>query len=118
MGDDAGASRFVAHVERFVRARLLRKDRDLDSVDPPWNVLDVTTEKRDGNWDLVVLFRDDRHPECSFGFRFDDLRKWRELVPEPGPLANICVANFEESVEAGDAGFDALDCEPGDTVWI
>lgn len=119
MGDNGSTRSFPGEVERCVRARLVSEDREPMSPARSWTVRNVTCEQRENdNWDLVVFFSDSRHPECAFGFRFGDLRKWQELVPEPEPLANICVANFEEAVEAGDSGFGDLDCRPGETVWV
>ena len=119
MSEGKRTAAFAAAIEVRVRDRLLAGAPNGGPTQRTWFVLDVRSERRDdGNWDLLVLFRDKRRPGCTFGFRFADLRKWRGLVPEAGPLANICVANLEESIEAGDSGFDDLDCEPGTTVWV
>jgi hypothetical protein len=107
---------FVTELVRRVRASLLPPS---PAPGRSWTITEIRAEERaEARWDLVILFRDATRPKCLFGFRFGDLGRWQRMVPEVGPLANICVANLEESIEAGDSRLADVDCSPDEIAWI
>ena len=89
--------------------------RRLRSLDFEEVRVETSTE---GRFDLVIVFTDHSRPGCRFGFRWADILHWATMVDEPGPLANICFANLEEIVEAGDSDYPGLPCVPGEITWI
>lgn len=68
---------------------------------------------------IAILFRENRRPECLFGFHWGSVRPWYDdddsFAKEPEGLATLIWANWDELFAPG-----ALpeDCDPTEITWI
>ncbi|MDQ3982694.1 MAG: hypothetical protein M3271_08450 [Actinomycetota bacterium] len=119
MHEAADVPDFVAAVAKGVGDVLLGSENAGGRIAAPIVVDEVRVDADpSGAFDLVIMFRDRSRPRCTFGFRWSDLVKEQESGLQPQSLVNICLANLEEAITAGDSAYPTTDCSPGDVIWV
>jgi hypothetical protein len=106
---------------RFERAALDGLRHQLNSPDPTIDdltVLDAFLRDIDGDTQVVVLFRHERRPGCTFGFSMSTSAVHPRLTGgDAGFLVSVFIANLRELIEAADRGLPP--CGPLEAVrWL